>query len=642
LRQSSALKEYAFIFIYLICLLGRLCAVMNAKQIWQSALERIQTQVSQATFNTWFSGTSARALQGHLLTVRVKTTFDSAHLENRFYDLICSVLREFLGADAEVRFEIGEPEEPGEAALHGNMALSAILLAPQEASTSSEAPSSSLEEVDEQEAPQPLRGATLMTVAAARRDRLEVAQPGRRLGRRPLSYTGPKLLPVAGPVVAAPLLTRLYPVDEHEGHESTPTWQEEPQNGNHHPTTVALEPTMPLLLTSTGDHRGEDRLNGTPTSGMARTPSAPAHSSSFGSSGSNNGASAIDGVFNASYTFSTFIVGKSNELAHAAAQAVADAPGHEYNPLVFHSGVGLGKTHLLHAIAHRGIAAGLKVLYTTSDRFTNEIINAIRFHTTEEFRAKYRQIDILLVDDIQFIAGKESTEEEFFHTFNALHNANKHIVLTTDRPPKAMVTLQDRLRSRFEWGLIADIQPPDLELRIAILRSKSEGLYRNNGEPLIIPDDVIHYLAGPPCESVRELEGALTRLVAYARVYPGPLTVNIAMQVLGQLHTDSRKRTLEPAQVLDLVMRHFHVSLEMLCGAQRDRSIVWPRQVAMFLMREETQAKLEQIGDELHRDHSTVMHGLKRVEARIALSDRVRKEIAALREELHALNQPEG
>jgi chromosomal replication initiator protein len=609
---------------------------MNAKQIWQSALERIQPQVSQATFNTWFSGTSALSLQGHLLTVRVKTTFDSAHLENRFYDLICSVLREFLGADAEVRFEIGEPEARAEAVVNGNLALSPLLPAPEAAS------SSSLEEMDEPEAPQSRRGATLMTVAAARRDRLEVAQPGRRLSRRPLSYAGPELLPASWPVAAAPLLTQLYPLDGHDGDDVAPTWQAEPQNDHHLSTPQPLEPARPLLLGSGGAQRGEDRLNGASASGAAWTPSASVHTSSFGSSGSPNGASASEGVFNPSYTFSTFIVGKSNELAHAAAQAVADAPGREYNPLVFHSGVGLGKTHLLHAIAHRGIAAGLKVLYTTSDRFTNEIINAIRFHTTEEFRAKYRQIDILLVDDIQFIAGKESTEEEFFHTFNALHNANKHIVLTTDRPPKAMVTLQDRLRSRFEWGLIADIQPPDLELRIAILRSKSEGLFRNNGEPLIIPDDVIHYLAGPPRESVRELEGTLNRLVAYARVYPGPVTVAIAGQVLDQLHTDSHKRTLDPGRVLDLVVRHFNVSLEMLCGKQRDRSIVWPRQVAMFLMREETSAKLEQIGDELHRDHSTVMHGLKRVEERIARSERVRKEVAALREELHTLAQQES
>src|SRR5215472_15094278 len=217
-----------------------------------------------------------------------------------------------------------------------------------------------------------------------------------------------------------------------------------------------------------------------------------------------------EGLLNPRYTFSTFIVGKSNQLAHAASLAVADNPGSVYNPLFFYGGVGLGKTHLLHAIGHVGEAAGLNVLYVTSEKFTNEIINAIRFQQTEEFRAKYRQIDILLVDDIQLIAGKESTEEEFFHTFNSLHDANKQIVVSSDRPPKAIHSLQDRLRSRFEWGLLADIQPPEYEHRLAILRSKAESLR------FAIPASVIEFVARPECSSVRELEGALNRVIAYA------------------------------------------------------------------------------------------------------------------------------
>src|SRR2546421_9763109 len=211
---------------------------------------------------------------------------------------------------------------------------------------------------------------------------------------------------------------------------------------------------------------------------------------------------------NSRYTFDAFIVGNSNRLAHAASLAVAEAPGESYNPLFLYGGVGLGKTHLLHAIGHQGVQTGLAVLYVSSEQFTNEIVNAIRYRATEEFRAKYRSVDILLVDDIQFIAGKESTEEEFFHTFNTLYDAHKQIIVTSDRPPKAIHSLQDRLRSRFEWGLLADIQPPEYEHRLAILRSKAESLHFK------VPTSVIEYIARPECSSVRELEGALNRVIA--------------------------------------------------------------------------------------------------------------------------------
>jgi chromosomal replication initiator protein len=298
----------------------------------------------------------------------------------------------------------------------------------------------------------------------------------------------------------------------------------------------------------------------------------------------------------------------------------------------------LGKTHLLHAIGHIGLAAGLNVLYTTSDRFTNEIINAIRFHTTEEFRAKYRMIDILLVDDIQFIAGKESTEEEFFHTFNALHNANKQIVLTSDRPPIAMVTLQDRLRSRFGWGLLADIQPPDYEHRLAILYSKAQFIYGDDGLPLPIPDEVIIYIAQPECASIRELEGTLNRVVAFAKFQKKPVTMELAIETLQQLRTDNKDRVLVPSQVLAVVARHYNVTLEALRGKQRDREIAWPRQVAMLMMREETKANLMQIAAELGgRDHSTVIYGANRVNEAFRTNERVRKELTVLREELRIL-----
>src|SRR5436305_829028 len=241
---------------------------------------------------------------------------------------------------------------------------------------------------------------------------------------------------------------------------------------------------------------------------------------------------------------------KSNQLAHAASLAVAENPGSVYNPLFFYGGVGLGKTHLLHAIGHVGELAGLNVLYVTSEKFTNEIINAIRYQKTEEFRTKYRRIDILLVDDIQFIAGKESTEEEFFHTFNTLYDANKQIVVTSDRPPKAIHSLQDRLRSRFEWGLLADVQPPEYEHRLAILRSKGESLH------FTIPASVIEYVARPECSSVRELEGSLNRVIAYATLHDAPLSVSLAARALEDLHTETKTlSTLTILEVLEGVCR---------------------------------------------------------------------------------------
>src|SRR5207245_5710017 len=264
-----------------------------------------------------------------------------------------------------------------------------------------------------------------------------------------------------------------------------------------------------------------------------------------------------EGLLIPRYTFDAFIVGKSNQLAHSASQAVAENPGRVYNPLFLYGGVGLGKTHLLHAVGHMGEAAGLNVLYVTSEKFTNEIINAIRFQQTEEFRAKYRQIDILLVDDIQFIAGKESTEEEFFHTFNTLHNANKQIVVSSDRPPKAIHSLQDRLRSRFESGLLADIQPPEYEHRLAILRSKAESLR------FAVPASVVEFIARPECNSVRELEGALNRVLAYATLHDAALSVSVAAQALEHIYSESKpSSSLTPAEVLESVCRYYNRSEE--------------------------------------------------------------------------------
>ena len=332
---------------------------------------------------------------------------------------------------------------------------------------------------------------------------------------------------------------------------------------------------------------------------------------------------------NPRYTFDAFIVGNSNRLAHAASLAVAEAPGESYNPLFLYGGVGLGKTHLLHAIGHQGVQTGLAVLYVSSEQFTNEIVNAIRYRTTEEFRAKYRSVDILLVDDIQFIAGKESTEEEFFHTFNSLYEMSKQIVICSDRPPKAIISLEERLRSRFEWGLIADIQPPDLETRMAILRVKADLLHYH------VPDDIIAYIAGRVQTNIRELEGCLNRLMAYQQLHHTELTMDVARAAMSSLGNDSKESRLSSKQIAQAVAEYYHISLEAMCGKQRDKHIVMPRQIAMYLIRQETQASLLEIGQLFGgRDHSTVLHACEKIDRALNIHPTLRREIVAIREQL--------
>ena len=328
------------------------------------------------------------------------------------------------------------------------------------------------------------------------------------------------------------------------------------------------------------------------------------------------------------YTFENYVVGNANRLAHAASLAVAENPGVAYNPLFIYGGVGLGKTHLLHAIGHRALALGHSVLYVSSETFTNEMINAIRTQSTESFRGKYRSSDVLLIDDIQFIAGKESTQEEFFHTFNALHAANSQIVLTSDRPPKAIPTLEERLRSRFEWGLLADIQPPDLEMRIAILRAKAESL------GVEVSESVLDYTARKIQSNIRELEGALNRFVAYARMMGLPLTEETAAAALQDVILPAQ--SLPPAQVIDAVCRHYEISRDDLIRRRRSRDLVIARQMAMYLLREEAGLSLSQIGHELGgRDHTTVLHGCERIASQIEEDEQMRRELLAIRQVLY-------
>ena len=331
---------------------------------------------------------------------------------------------------------------------------------------------------------------------------------------------------------------------------------------------------------------------------------------------------------NPRYTFETFVVGNSNRMAHAASLAVAENPSKAYNPLFLYGRVGLGKTHLLRAIGNAAMQSGLQVLYVSSEEFTNDLIHAIRTHSTQAFRDKYRNTDVLLVDDIQFIAGKESTQEEFFHTFNTLHGQNKQIVITSDRSPKGLMTLEERLRSRFEWGLIADIQAPDYETRLAILRSNAERLGKAV-DPVVL-ETIAHRMQS----NIRELEGALNRIIAYSYLRGLPLTPDLVDSALADLIPVPQ--SVEPDRLVKAVGQAFGISQERLLSRDRSAEVALARQVAMYLLREEAQLSLPVIGELLGgRDHTTVMHGCHKIGELLERDDRLRHQVFGLREQLY-------
>lgn len=331
---------------------------------------------------------------------------------------------------------------------------------------------------------------------------------------------------------------------------------------------------------------------------------------------------------NQRYTFSSFVVGPNNRLAHAAALSVADNPGQTYNPLFIYGGVGLGKTHLLHAIGHHCHTGGYNVRYISAETFTNELVGAIRSKQTHEFRERYRTVDVLLIDDIQFMAGKEATQDEFFHTFNDLHSFGKQVVISSDRPPKALVTLEERLLSRFEWGLTADVQSPDEETRQAILMAKSEEIGYN------IPEYVLEYIAHEVRSNIRELEGALNKVVAYAQLTGDPVDQELVMTALAD--TLRRTERVGVNEIIDVVCRYYGVQPDAMSGSSRKNAISQPRQVAMFLSRTETDASLPQIGNHLgNRDHSTVLHGFDKIASLVESDAQMRRDIMEIKAMLY-------
>lgn len=339
-------------------------------------------------------------------------------------------------------------------------------------------------------------------------------------------------------------------------------------------------------------------------------------------------AEGYDGTLNQRFTFSAFVVGSSNRLAHAAALSVAENPGQTYNPLFIYGGVGLGKTHLMHAIGQKCESDGKIVTYISSETFTNDLVQSIRNKTMSEFRERYRTPDVLMIDDIQFIAGKESTQEELFHTFNELHSAGKQVVISSDRQPKAMITLEERLQSRFEWGLMADIQLPDIEMRKAILQSKADDL------SVFVPDNVTEFIAHRVRKNIRELEGALNKVMAYAQLTGQSVDMDIVNMALSDLVDHRDKVTVD--QVVAAVCRHYKVSEDAISSSSRSRAVSYPRQVAMYLARTETDASLPQIGARLgNRDHTTILYGYEKISKEVERDADLRRDTLEIKAVLY-------
>ncbi|MCI6276858.1 MAG: chromosomal replication initiator protein DnaA [Clostridium sp.] len=339
----------------------------------------------------------------------------------------------------------------------------------------------------------------------------------------------------------------------------------------------------------------------------------------------------MSATLNPKYTFDSFVIGNSNRFAHAASLAVAESPAKAYNPLFIYGGVGLGKTHLMHAIGHYILQnnSKSKVVYVSSEKFTNELINSIKDDKNVEFRNKYRNVDVLLIDDIQFIAGKERTQEEFFHTFNALHDANKQIILSSDRPPKEIPTLEDRLRSRFEWGLIADIQPPDFETRIAILKKKADV------ENLNIPNEVMAYIATKIKSNIRELEGALIRIVAYSSLTNKEISIDLASEALKDIISNKQTKQITIDTIQDVISSYYNLKVEDLKSQRRTRNVTVPRQIAMYLCRTLTDMSLPKIGEEFGgRDHTTVIHAYDKISDNLKTDEALQNAITDLTKKL--------
>jgi len=549
---------------------------MNLAKTWNSVLGSLELQLPRIEYNTWLRRTELVHLTHDLAVVSVTSTMLRDAVESRYRALIADQLKDILGSACRVEVIVGAYVPPV-------------------------APVPVVSDADE---PTPLPAS----------DEVVPAVPTPTATSAQTS-----VLPVISDEMLAEYASQQATVDADDEAVTTPIIADE----------RATNPIIPanddaLVVPDVVVDPPKKVLQGAKVVITTLEDDSPVQADFF--------VTTTRGMLNPRFTFDRFIIGSSNRLASAACMAVADHPAQAYNPLFLYGGVGLGKTHLLHAIGNAALErdAEINVLYVSSEKFTNDLINAIRRQQTEEFRIRYRNIDILLIDDIQFIAGKDATQEEFFHTFNTLHTAGKQVVMTSDRPPKAILTLEERLRSRFEWGLIVDIQMPDYETRTAILRTKAEQL------TVEVPANVIDFLAQRIQSNIRELEGSLNRVVAYAKLNETAVTIESAQAALSDLLDTSHKKRVTPEMILRTVCEFYGVELRVVQGRGRSRNIVGPRQVAMYLLREETDASLVDIGAMLGgRDHTTVMYGCDKIAEEILTDNRLKQEINTIRERLY-------
>ncbi len=542
--------------------------------VWQMLLGELALQMPSATFNTWVRDTWVVAYEDGEFIIGLPNAYARDWLENRLRNKIKRSLSSLIHRSVQVQFLVR--------------------------------PRSVSDPVDAKPVPLYATGA---------------AEQGRADGvSADLNRAGPNAPPVPpkkrGADMDKPREVDSHGVDPHgvdsHGVDSTPV-----------PPLPTEQPAVGAL--------GNDAVQPDVSLQEAANPYAPARRSEDRGQQdyyADRDVLAARIPLNGQYTFETFVVGNHNKLAHAAAEAISERPGQSFNPLFVYGGVGLGKTHLLHSIGHRAKQQGFHMLYVSSEQFTNELIGAIRSQSTEQFRNKYRQVDILLIDDIQFISGKESTQEEFFHTFNHLHASGRQVVLSSDRPPKMLATLDDRLRSRFEGGLQTDIAQPDFETRVAILQSKAKRM------AAAVDHSVLMMVAERVDSNIRELEGALNRLIVQARLMHTPLTLSVATTILDNLAPE--RTVCAPEIIIRIVAEHFQLKADDLCGRKRTKEIAGARQIAMFILREEHSLSLPAIGDLLGgRDHSTVRYGVEKITEDLAEDESLRQAVATLREKIY-------
>lgn len=549
----------------------------DARQIWQTALRNLRGQVERSEYDYWLKNLNLIKVENGVALIAAPSSNARFRLETQYKQLIQQTLAGVLGLRVSVQFTIEQPMQP------------------------------SLMDVESK-------------VPAGTRSRgtSELNNQNNFNGNGSSNNNNHY---------------QVRPNNFGNGDyntQTTPTPYTEPQfyngNGNGYSNGTVQEKGPQYNFAQENPELDGDEITGDAyrPSSNGETPSA--------SQESHNHALRY-GNLNPKYVFDKFIVGNSNRVTYSAARSVADNPGFHYNPLFIYGGVGLGKTHLLHAI---GIEATrqqphLRALYVSSEKFTNDLVESIRFNRQEDFRNRYRNVDILLIDDIQFIAGKDTTQEEFFHTFNALHQDNRQIVMCSDRPPKAMLVLEDRLRSRFEGGFITDVQMPDYEMRLAILRAKAEF------QPSPIPDDVLDYIARKNFTNIRELEGALTRVVGYSLHSRSPLTVDLATQALEDIMHNNQRKMITPERVIETVSQFFNIETKELKGRSRSQDIVLPRQIAMYIIREHTECSLVEVGQAFGgRDHTTVMHGCDKIQREVETNSHIRQQVNTITQILYS------